>query len=125
MKIMNKNLKSCLLVLVVLLISANSTKAQSYGAAIQEKKYREALRLGCEDFKRKNESTAIVLGILPGGGSFYTGEIGLGIADLLLWPISPIWDMPLAVKKAREINMTETILSCEESGRMSSVPPLR
>jgi hypothetical protein len=33
-----------------------------------------------------------VLGLLPGGGSFCAKEIGLGIANLLLWPISMVWD---------------------------------
>jgi hypothetical protein len=108
-----------LLLFVVLISQFNSYSfAKSYGDTIQEKRYREALNVGCEDQKRKNPATAVVLGLLPGGGSFYTGEIGLGIADLLLWPFSAIWDIPLAGKKSREINMTETILICEESGKI-------
>jgi hypothetical protein len=113
-------MKSLFLVFVLSFFFNNICSAKTYGDLIQEKKYREALRVGCDDIKRKNTSTAVVLGLLPGGGSFYTGEIGLGIADLLLWPFSPIWDMPLAGKKAIEINMTETIMACEESGRLKS-----
>lgn len=105
------------LVLVISLI-AIPIKAESYATMLVDKKYRAALNAGCDDIKRKNPATAVVLGILPGGGSFYTGEIGLGIADLLLWPFSVIWDMPLAGKKAREINASETVLNCEELGKI-------
>jgi len=37
-------------------------------------------------------TAAAFLGILPGGGSFYTGNIGIGIVNLLLWPYSILWD---------------------------------
>ena len=37
--------------------------AKSYGDTIQEKRYREALNVGCEDQKRKNPATAVVLGL--------------------------------------------------------------
>lgn len=40
----------------------------------------------------EKSTTAAWLGILPGGGSFYTGHIGLGVVNLLLWPISILWD---------------------------------
>ncbi|WP_097460366.1 hypothetical protein [Mangrovitalea sediminis] len=42
--------------------------------------------------EKKNPTLAAGLGILPGGGSFYTGHIGLGILNLLLWPASVLWD---------------------------------
>lgn len=41
--------------------------------------------------EEKNETTAAVLNVLPGIGDFYNGYIGLGIANLLLWPASIIW----------------------------------
>jgi hypothetical protein len=40
----------------------------------------------------KNTTAATLLGLLPGVGSFYTGQIGLGVVDLLLWPLSIFWD---------------------------------
>jgi hypothetical protein len=42
--------------------------------------------------KDKDPSTGAVLGILPGGGSFYAGEVGYGILNLLMWPASVLWD---------------------------------
>ena len=36
----------------------------------------------------KSPTTAALLGILPGCGSFYVREPGYGIVNLLLWPIS-------------------------------------
>ena len=42
--------------------------------------------------EEKSESTGIVLGFLPGGGSFYAGEPGLGVLNLLMWPLSILWD---------------------------------
>lgn len=42
--------------------------------------------------EEKNETAGVVLGILPGGGSFYTGEYALGVVNLLLWPASILWD---------------------------------
>jgi len=42
--------------------------------------------------EEKKKSTAIALGFLPGGGSFYTEQHALGVTDLLLWPLSILWD---------------------------------
>jgi hypothetical protein len=42
--------------------------------------------------KEKNTTTGALLGILPGGGSFYAGEAGLGVLNLLMWPVSILWD---------------------------------
>ena len=42
--------------------------------------------------EEKNPTTGALLGILPGGGSFYAGEVGLGIVNLLFWPVSILWD---------------------------------
>jgi len=44
------------------------------------------------DLDTKNKYVGVGLGFLPGGGSFYTGNILIGVADLLLWPISILWD---------------------------------
>lgn len=42
--------------------------------------------------EEKDPTTGALLGLLPGGGSFYARETGLGIGNLLLWPISIFWD---------------------------------
>ena len=105
-------------ILVLSIYMASPALSQSYGDIIMARKYKEAIHAGCHDIKKKNPTTAIALGLLPGGGSFYTGEIGLGVADVLLWPFSPIWDMPLAGKKAKEINQSETVFACEAEGKI-------
>ena len=52
--------------------------------------------------EEKNPKTAMALGLLPGGGSFYTRQWGLGVADLLLWPYSILWD-PFAGQGGAEV----------------------
>ena len=61
---------------------------QAAGLAVQEKK----------------PKVAAALGILPGGGSFYTRQWGLGIADVLLWPASILWDPFAGYAGAEVIN---------------------
>lgn len=102
--------------LMLVLLNSTPSFADDYSDRLLEKKYRKALNIGCEDIRIKDPAKAAVLGLLPGGGSFYTRDVGLGITDLLLWPFSPIWDMPLANKRATRLNKQETVLSCEEKG---------
>ena len=52
----------------------------------------------------KSPGTGAALGILPGCGSFYTRQWGLGIVDLLLWPFSVLWDPIAGYNGAQEIN---------------------
>ena len=44
-----------------------------------------------------------VLSILPGGGNFYNGQIGIGIVNTLLWPLSIVWGIPTSVSSASNI----------------------
>lgn len=48
------------------------------------------------------------MGILPGGGSFYTREYALGVVNLLFWPISICWDPVSGHRAAEKINYIET-----------------
>lgn len=45
------------------------------------------------------------LSILPGGGQFYNGQIGLGIVDLMFWPLSYFWSIPVAILDAKAIRI--------------------
>lgn len=56
----------------------------------------------------KSPEGALFLGILPGVGSFYTGNIPLGVVDLLLWPVSVAWDGPIAANTATLKNYNAT-----------------
>lgn len=58
--------------------------------------------------EEKSPGTASALGLLPGGGSFYTGNTGLGIVNLLLWPTSILWDPVSGSDGAKTINYNAT-----------------
>lgn len=58
--------------------------------------------------EEKKPGTATALGILPGGGSFYGREYGLGVVNLLLWPLSICWDPVSGYNAATRINYIET-----------------
>lgn len=44
------------------------------------------------EVQEKNPGAAAAFGLLPGGGSFYTGNVGTGVINLLFWPLSILWD---------------------------------
>ena len=54
--------------------------------------------------EEKSPTLGVVLGILPGFGSFYAREPGFGIANLLLWPASVLWDPISGYNGAKSIN---------------------
>ena len=58
--------------------------------------------------EEKNVALAAGLGILPGGGSFYTRNYGLGVVNLLFWPLSICWDPLSGANGATYINYYAT-----------------
>ena len=58
--------------------------------------------------QEKSPQTATVLGFFIGLGSFYTDEPVLGVIDLLLWPVSILWDPWIAPGNANKINYEAT-----------------
>ncbi len=54
--------------------------------------------------EEKNPGLAAGLGLLPGGGSFYGRSYGYGVVNLLLWPISILWDPVSGYGAAESIN---------------------
>lgn len=58
--------------------------------------------------EEKSPGTGAALGLLPGGGSFYTRNYGLGVVNLLLWPISILWDPVSGHDGAESINYYTT-----------------
>lgn len=58
--------------------------------------------------EEKNPDIASALGILPGGGSFYVREYGLGVVNLLFWPLSILWDPVSGYEGATAINYHAT-----------------
>ena len=63
--------------------------------------------------EEKDPKLAAVLGVLPGGGSFYTGEIGLGIVNFVVWPYSILWDPISGADAAKKINFYATVAEME------------
>ena len=58
--------------------------------------------------EEKSAGTAAVLGLLPGGGSFYTGNYGVGVVNLLFWPLSILWDPISGTNGADSLNYAVT-----------------
>ncbi|MBT4921443.1 MAG: hypothetical protein HON23_00320 [Rickettsiales bacterium] len=56
----------------------------------------------------KNPLIAIGLGVLPGGGSIYTGNYGYGAANILMWPLSIAWDPISGYNGAQQKNYEVT-----------------
>lgn len=59
--------------------------------------------------EEKNPGAALALGFLPGGGSFYTRNYETGAVNLLLWPLSILWDPINGINGSQEINYYATI----------------
>lgn len=70
-----------------------------------ELRHFEARGLAVEE---KSPGTGAALGLLPGGGSFYGREYGLGVVNLLFWPLSILWDPVSGHDAAESINYTAT-----------------
>ena len=58
--------------------------------------------------EEKSPAAGAALGLLPGGGSFYGREYGLGIVNLLFWPLSILWDPISGINASERINYTAT-----------------
>lgn len=67
----------------------------------QEYKAYQARGMAIEE---KNPGTGAALGILPGGGSFYSREYGFGVLNLLFWPLSIFWDPISGYEGSQSIN---------------------
>ena len=59
--------------------------------------------------EEKDPTVAATRGVLPGGGSFYTREVELGILNLFTWPLSILWDPISAHAAATKMNFYATI----------------
>lgn len=79
---------------------------------IQESDYRKMQAEGVL-VEEKNPALAACLGILPGCGSFYTGNYVLGAVDVVTWPVSILWDPIAAYNEARVLNFRSTQTTVE------------
>jgi hypothetical protein len=65
--------------------------------------------------KEKNPSSGAWFGLLPGGGSFYGREPLVGVVDLLLWPISVLWDPVIGYEMSKKVNYEVTVAELERN----------
>jgi hypothetical protein len=65
--------------------------------------------------KEKDPTTGIWFGLLPGGGSFYGREPAMGVVDLLLWPLSILWDPAIGHETAMKVNYDLTVSSMQKN----------
>lgn len=94
-------------VAVLLCATALSAGCASGLNSFQEQEY-AAMEAANVIVKEKDPTTGAVLGILPGGGSFYSRHPGLGIVNLLFWPLSILWDPVSGHDGAKVINYNVT-----------------
>jgi hypothetical protein len=63
--------------------------------------------------EEKSPGAGAALGLLPGGGSFYGREYGYGVLNLLLWPLSILWDPVSGYDAAKSIYYQATRANLE------------
>lgn len=65
--------------------------------------------------EEKQPGVGAALGILPGGGSFYSRHYGLGVANLMFWPLSIFWDPVSGYAGSKSVNYDATKASVRHS----------
>jgi len=75
--------------------------------SIQKREYKEYQARGIA-LEEKKPVLGALLGLLPGIGSFYVGEFGPGVVNLLLWPASILWDPISGYEGSLSINYFAT-----------------
>lgn len=89
--------------LTLALVTSLTTGCASQLNSMQKREY-QAFKYDNVLIEEKNPSAGAALGILPGGGSFYAREPALGVVNLLLWPLSALWDPISGYEGAMAIN---------------------
>jgi len=72
-------------------------------------------RLAYQEYKEKglliesrNPEEASSYGFLPGGASFYNGDYDVGLFNILLWPVSILWEVMHGSDRAKFLNLEDT-----------------
>ena len=104
--------------LLLVVVSMAGCSDRMYGLRTYQKdNLREWEAAGQDVVVEKKPETATVLSLLPGFGSFYTEEPLLGVVDLLLWPISSVWEIWISPATANKINYEATKAAWERRQR--------
>ena len=97
--------------LIFILICPTQARADDYAYLADE--YHKAMEQKCAPVVVKRPEVAAILGLLPGGGLFYTGDNSRAVRDMLLWPFgSFLWDPIFAYRSAKMLNMRATVEMC-------------
>ncbi len=97
------NVRMLFAVTAMSLITGCASGLNSYQKA--ELDHYEAKGLVIEE---KSPGAGAALGLLPGGGSFYGRSYGIGVVNLLFWPVSILWDPVSGYDAATAINYHAT-----------------
>jgi hypothetical protein len=97
------NIKKILFFLILLVVSSCVSPLTK-----QEKKQLSQWKNNNFYVEEKKTSLGVGLGFLPGGGSFYGREYTIGIVNLLLWPVSILWDPISGYNATQQINYNAT-----------------
>lgn len=89
---------------------------------MQEREYRAMESADVLVVEKKPEVGA-AMGLLPGGGSFYARSPGMGVVNLLFWPLSILWDPVSGYQGSMAINydMTKHKLKREMQTEISNL----
>lgn len=90
--------------------------------SMQEREYRAMESADVLVVEKKPEVGA-AMGLLPGGGSFYARSPGMGVVNLLFWPLSILWDPVSGYQGSMAINydMTKHKLKREMQTEISNL----
>lgn len=83
--------------------------------AMQQKQEFDGYKAKGLALEEKNVGLATALGLLPGGGSFYTGHPLPGVVNLIFYPLSILWDPVSGYEGATSRNYYATKLSVERN----------
>jgi len=92
--------------MILIAVLTMGTACNSLNSA-QQAEYDSMIEAGYQ-VQEKSPGLGAVLGILPGGGSFYTRDWALGVVDLLVWPYSIFWDPFVGYENSKYLNYQET-----------------
>jgi hypothetical protein len=56
----------------------------------------------------RDPNKAVKMGFLPGGSSFYNGDYDVAVFNILLWPVSILWEAGNASDRAILLNLEES-----------------
>ncbi|MEZ0122065.1 MAG: hypothetical protein AB9Q22_00500 [Candidatus Reddybacter sp.] len=76
--------------------------------SVQKREY-NAFKYDGVLIEEKDPGTGFAFGFLPGGGSFYARKPGLGVLNLLMWPLSIFWDPISGSDGSMAINYDMTV----------------